>query len=135
MSPLFNDRDTLLAMSILDYFRVKTKARLLRGEHVHWIHDRKDGGKYIEQCVLSFPPWADRKELQALWQQCRDLEKATGKKYTLGHIVPLRHPRVCGLSVPWNLQPEPATVNFSKGNAWCEHHGDLFSSPEQLSLI
>lgn len=36
---------------------------------------------------------------------------------------------------PWNLAVESAALNFSKGNAWCEGHGDLFSTPEQLRLI
>jgi len=91
-------------MSIIDYFRPKTKERLMRGEHVHW-------------------------------DECRRLEKETGVRYTIGHCIPLSHPRVSGLSVPCNLKPQPAIENFSKGNAWCEWHGDLFSQPEQLRLF
>jgi hypothetical protein len=121
-------------VSIIKYFRPLTKAKLLRGERVHWIENNKRA-RYIRQCVLSFPPWVDREQLKALWQKCRDMERATGVAYTLGHQIPLSHPRVSGLSVPWNLKPEPAAANFSKGNAWCEWHGDLFSDPEQLRLF
>jgi hypothetical protein len=122
-------------VSVLDYYRPKTKERLLRGEYVHWIHGRKTGAKYIERCVLSFPSWVDRAALQALWREARRLEEATGEPHHLDHIIPLSHPRVCGLSVPWNFQVSTKKRNESKGNAWCEWHGDLFTTPEQLKLF
>jgi hypothetical protein len=43
------------------------------------------------------------------------------------YIVPLTHPRVCGLTVPWNLEIKPARVNMSESN-----HVHL---DEQLSLF
>jgi len=121
-------------MSIIDYFRPKTKERLMRGEHVHWVENNKRGS-CIRRCVLSFPPWVCRQDLKDIWDECRRLEKETGVRYTIGHCIPLSHPRVSGLSVPCNLKPQPAIENFSKGNAWCEWHGDLFSQPEQLRLF
>jgi len=121
-------------MSIIDYFRPKTKAKIMRGEPVPWIDNNKRGA-YIRRCVLSYPSWVSKKELKKLWTECRELEKVKGIPYTLGHIIPLSHPRVSGLSVPWNLQPEPADLNFAKGNAWCEYRGELFDMPEQFNLF
>ena len=112
-------------MSVLDYFRPKTKERLMRGEHVHWIENNNRSG-YIRTCVLSYPPWVDRAELQKLWQECRDLELETGVPHNLDHIIPLNHPKICGLSVPWNMRAIPASHNNQKGNTW---------NPDQLSLF
>jgi hypothetical protein len=87
------------------------------------------------QRIIATPPWADIKAIREVYRKAEALTKSTWKQWTVGHIVPLNHPRVCGLHVAWNLEPEPANVNFSKGNAWCEWHGDLFSEPEQFNLF
>lgn len=79
--------------------------------------------------ILATPPWVDMKAIEVVY------EAAHGKGHTVDHIIPLNHPRVCGLHVPWNLRSLPANSNFSRGNGWCEWHGDLFSEPEQLRLI
>jgi len=84
------------------------------------------------QRIIATPPWADMKAIRKVY------DEANGKGWTVGHIVPLNHPRVCGLRVHWNLKPEPAKLNFGKGNAWCEWHGELFDiepEPHQLRLL
>lgn len=90
--------------------------------------------QWMMQRILATPPWADMKAIKAVYVEARRLTDLHGLPYTVDHIVPLNHPRVCGLHVAWNLTPKPAAANFSKGNAWCEWHGDLFSEPEQLRL-
>ena len=87
------------------------------------------------QRILATPPWADMRAIKAVYIRAAELTHETGVAWTVGHIIPLNHPRVCGLHVHWNLEPEPASLNFSKGNAWCEWHGDLFSDPEQFDLF
>jgi hypothetical protein len=84
--------------------------------------------KWMIQRIIATPPWADFKKIRAVYNEAGSLG------WTVGHQIPLNHPRVCGLHVHENLKPEPGSVNFSKGNAWCEWHGDLFSEPEQFSL-
>lgn len=121
-------------MSFLSYYKPRSKERLLRGERVHWI-ENNSRRSYIRQCVLSFPNWVDSKELKALQAKCKEIEQVTGIRHTLDHYIPLNHPRVCGLSVPWNLRIIPKASNESKGNGWCEWHGDLFDAPEQLRLV
>lgn len=85
--------------------------------------------KWMVQRIIATPPWADFAEIREVYANAKRLG------YTVGHQIPLNHPRVCGLHVAANLKPEPAGYNFSKGNAWCEWHGDLFSAPEQLTLF
>lgn len=41
---------------------------------------------------------------------------AKGAGYVLDHIVPLRHPQVCGLHVPWNLRVVKRRTNTKKGS-------------------
>lgn len=84
--------------------------------------------KWKMQRLIATPPWANFEKIREVYAEARRCGM------TVGHIVPLNHPRVCGLHVHYNLKLEPASLNFSKGNAWCDWHGDLFSEPEQLRL-
>ena len=112
-------------MSFLDYNRKKTKLKLLSGERVHWIENnpRRD---YIRQAVLSFPFWIKDADLRPMWDEAKAKEKITGVKHVLDHIVPINHPYVSGLSVPWNLQILTASQNSSKSNKF---------NPDQTDLI
>lgn len=103
----------------------RCRERILSGDQLpKWLHR-----KYWRQLILATPPWADFKEIRKVYQEAAD------KGQTVDHIVPLNHPRVSGLHVHWNLRVIPAAMNYSKGNAWCEWHGDLFNEPEQLRLF
>ena len=62
------------------------------------------------------PPWVDREALKAVYKEARSL----GKNFEVDHIVPLKHPRVCGLHVPWNLQVLSVSENRRKHNRFEE---------------
>lgn len=62
------------------------------------------------------PAWADRTQIQAMYDVAKVMSEAAGVEFTVDHIVPLRHPLVCGLHVPANLSPATRRDNSRKGN-------------------
>lgn len=62
------------------------------------------------------PKWANKFFMEEAYHLAALRTKATGFKWHVDHIVPLRSKRVCGLHVEHNLQVIPASVNVSKSN-------------------
>lgn len=56
------------------------------------------------------PAWADKEAIKCVYQEAHYMQ------LHVDHIVPLKHPLVCGLHVWDNLQLLSATENKSKGN-------------------
>jgi hypothetical protein len=90
--------------------------------------------KWMTQRILATPPWADFGEIKKIYSEAKRMTLLTGINYTVGHIVPLNHPMVNGLHVAWNLQLEPASANFIKGNKFYPDQLDMFTQPQQLTL-
>lgn len=62
-------------------------------------------------------PWADKTKMRAIYAEAKRLERETGLKHHVDHIVPLQSPFVCGLHWEGNLQVLPAVQNQIKGNS------------------
>lgn len=56
------------------------------------------------------------KETLAIYKACSKMRKE-GLKMEVDHIVPICHPNVCGLHVPWNLRIILSKENRVKGNS------------------
>ena len=79
---------------------------------------RRNCAKRKTKIKRATPSWVSMQELCEIYLEAVRLEKATGIKYNVDHIVPLVHPLVCGLNVPWNLQLLTETENKVKGNSF-----------------
>jgi hypothetical protein len=60
-------------------------------------------------------PWLN-KSIEAIYRQRDIITKQTGIAHEVDHIHPVKHSKLCGLTVPWNLQIIPASENRSKSN-------------------
>jgi hypothetical protein len=85
--------------------------------------------------ILGTPVWADFKKIREVYREADRLTQATGVKHHVDHVIPLNHPRVCGLHVAENLRAIPAGPNMAKTNNWCPEQLELFEGPEQLPLF
>lgn len=89
---------------------------------------RVRGDEFVESGAMrrarkhfAVPKWLtdeQRKEIKAFYLHAKDCEAVSGQRYDVDHIVPLDHPDVCGLHVPWNLQVLPKDVNIRKGRSF-----------------
>lgn len=71
---------------------------------------RKHGEK------LATPSWCDIEAVNSVYKEARRLESIDGIKRHVDHIIPLKHPLVCGLHVHNNLQVLTAEENMKKHN-------------------
>ena len=65
---------------------------------------------------LATPKWVDPVAISLIYKERDEKIEQTGEAYEVDHIVPLSHPLVCGLHVPWNLRVIRKTRNKQKSN-------------------
>ena len=75
-----------------------------------------EAGKRRSQKQKACPNWVDMKLIKEIYLEARRRTQSTGTCYHVDHIIPLKHPLVCGLHVPWNLQIISAIENLKKSN-------------------
>ncbi len=109
------------------------RKQLLAGTPPAWLA-RNGRADRVAAAALSCPPWVDRRWLAEFQREARRRSKATGIPHVVDHIIPIVHPLVCGLTVPWNLRIIPKAINDRKSNA-LGFNADLFDEPEQLRLV
>jgi len=112
-------------LSVAKYYNPALRPWLVRGVEPDWLRRHKRRS-YIRQAILSAPTWVSRAHLKRLHEYARFLTLVTGVEHVLDHIVPLNHPDVCGLTVPWNLRVITRAQNASKSGKWNPHQLELF---------
>lgn len=79
------------------------------------------GVKKCTKCskLSATPVWLTEEhhqEMVYLYQEAQRLTQETGINHHVDHIMPLKHDKLCGLHVPWNLQILTQTENLKKSN-------------------
>jgi len=67
--------------------------------------------------ISATPPWLTKEHKQHMksnYALAQQLTRLTGESWQVDHIIPLRHERLCGLHVPWNLRVITGKDNASK---------------------
>jgi hypothetical protein len=60
--------------------------------------------------------WADEAKIAEIYSEARRQTEATGVKHVVDHIIPIKHPLVCGLHVETNLRVITQYENGRKKN-------------------
>lgn len=74
-----------------------------------FCHDNVRQARRVSIRVAT-PPWSDKDMVRTIYKSARKQGKV------VDHIIPLNHPKVCGLHVPNNLKVINALPNLEKGN-------------------
>lgn len=106
--------------------KVKESSKKSKQKHKDRVY--ASNALYRAQRIQAVPQWLtedEHKWIQWLYKQAQKLEEVTGIPHHVDHIVPLKHPKVCGLHTPYNLQILTAEENTRKGNKWEEEDKDV----------
>lgn len=66
--------------------------------------------------ISAMPLWVNRSDILHYYEEARKKTIETGILHHVDHFYPIKHPRLTGLHVPWNLRVIPAIENQVKGN-------------------
>jgi hypothetical protein len=103
-----------------------------KGDTLQSPHKMRSQG-YCAQRRLATPKWSDPKLTAAVYRE-RDRLNMLGQDVQVDHIIPLRHPLVCGLHWHHNLAVIGRLGNLLKSNhSWPDKAGELLDLfPETL---
>lgn len=86
----------------------KNKAKTMELTRLRQARKQQATPRWLSPC--------DRWAIEQAYELAKLREAATGMKWHVDHIIPLRGKNVCGLHVPDNLQVIPAVINSQKSN-------------------
>ena len=98
--------------------RKKQNEACLRCYYANPLPHRQAWARYKAAKVSQTPAWADKDAIDAFYAEAKRLEKLTGIKFHVDHIIPLQGDLVTGLHIETNLQLLPAHENIGKSNSF-----------------
>lgn len=115
------NRERVAARQTAYYLANKEKRQQYRRGHYEQNLERYARSEVQRRALIkNLPGWADTQSIELLYRLARKMSEETGVLHHVDHIVPLRHPQVCGLHVQNNLRVVPAAVNLKKKNRFEE---------------
>ncbi len=109
----------------------KLRPLIVAGQIPEWLQKHPRRERIIQEAFSSMPWPGNRAAVR------RFRLEAAKRGLVSDHIVPVQHPYVCGLTVPWNLQTLTHKLNQAKGNKWHPDQLDAWETepePHQLQL-
>lgn len=100
---------------------VKERARRNAKKPENILKARLQGAHRRALKTKATPPWLtdrDHDAIKAIYADAQSLSDETGVQHQVDHIVPLKHPLVCGLHIPANLQVLTSHDNNAKNNSF-----------------
>lgn len=94
--------------------RDKATAKRWRESHRDYVNGRKM--RRILVAKQQTPAWANKFFMSEIRALARLRTRVMGYEWHVDHIVPLRHPLVCGLHWEGNMRVVPSKVNLQKNN-------------------
>jgi len=87
--------------------------------------------RYYQTVYAAQPVWANRADIRSIYKRATAMRER-GSSAVVDHIVPLKHPMVCGLHTADNMQIVSESYNMMKSNKfWPDmpyEQGDMFSA-------
>ena len=80
------------------------------------LHNLRPSERRRVQMRLATPRWANIDAIMEIYIQRSEMTRETGIEHHVDHVIPIQHPRVCGLHCEANLRVITASANCSKSN-------------------
>lgn len=103
------------------FFSDKERAKKYRVKYI--AANRHKVNAYNKEAKLrrrktSVVAWADKQAIAKIYAEAAMRTAQTGVRHEVDHIIPLKHPLVCGLHVPENLRVVTRSENARKSNKY-----------------